>query len=234
VDGLAVRISWDTQAMGLFDRPWGNVVNLDYAHSLAGDPATEPEAFLGGWVEERFPAAARSAAEALYRRSPEVQAVWLAEGAVELTDHSRMLRPYGGGDPFERVRDRLDRLQEAGGFDRPEDFEERRSRVRAACGEADALVAALPGEVDGLWRAELARGARAQCRVALGVTDQLELLFWRRELGAGREAPGLDRLAASIREAASAWEAEDPESFGLLEGRAGLELLEGMSDTIPR
>lgn len=228
---LAVRVSWDNHANPLFERPWGNVVNVDLARAMAEDRDLDPDAFLRQWVDERYGLAGRDAALRLYRRSTALQAVWLAEGDVELTDHSRLFRPYQGldGDLFERVRDRLDRLQEAGGFRTAGDFDARRERVDAACAEADGLVRALestraapPG-----WTAELARGARAQCRVARGAADQLALLFWRREADAGRPTPGLAALEAGIRTWTADWQAEDAESFALLEGGAGLALVEG-------
>ncbi len=226
---LSVRVSWDNHANPLFERPWGNVVNVDLARAMAEDRDLDPDAFLRQWVDERYGPAGQDAALALYRRSTDLQAVWLAEGKVELTDHSRLFRPYAGGDPFERVRDRLDRLQEAGGFKAAGDFEARRERVDAACAEADGLVRAL--EVTGAaptgWTAELARGARAQCHVARGTADQLALLFWRREAAAGRPTPGLAALEERIRAWTAAWQAEDAASFALLEGGAGRALVEG-------
>ena len=226
---LAVRISWDNHANPLFERPWGNVVNVDLARAMAEDRDLDPDAFLRQWVDERYGPAGQDAALALYRRSTALQAVWLAEGEVELTDHSRLFRPYAGGDPFERVRDRLDRLQKAGGFKAAGDFEARRKRVDMACGEADGLVRALEGTgaAPTGWTAELARGARAQCHVARGTADQLALLFWRREATAGRPTPGLAALEARIRAWTAAWQAEDAASFALLEGGAGLALVEG-------
>ncbi len=226
---LALRIAWDQQANDLFERPWGNLLNLDYARALADDPGLEPDSFLQAWVAARYRPPAREAAMALYRRSTALQAVWLAEDEVELTDHSRLFRPYGGGDRFERVRDRLDRLQAEGAFLDAADFAARRATVAAACTEAQDLVAALArsGGAPEAWTAELARGARAQCRVAEGVTDQLELLHLRRREAAGEEAPGLADLAARIRAWTAAWQAEDPASFELLEGGAAAALLEG-------
>ncbi len=231
VNHLSVRISWDNHANPIFGRPWGNVVNVDLARAMAEDRDLDADAFLRQWVDARYGPAGRDAALRLYRRSTALQAVWLAEGDVELTDHSRLFRPYQGldGDLFERVRDRLDRLQEAGGFRTAGDFDARRGRVDAACAEADGLVLALEstGAAPPGWTAELARGARAQCRVARGAADQLALLFWRREAAAGRPTPGLAALEARIRAWTADWQAEDAESFALLEGGAGLAMVEG-------
>lgn len=228
---LALRIGWDSDANPLFERPWGNVLNVDLARALAERPDLDPDAFLESWVDERYIPAGRDAAFRLYQRSTALQALWLAEGDVELTDHSRLFRPYQGpdGDLFERVRDRLDRLQAAGGFTRAADFAARRDRVDEACAEADALVRdlAATGAAPAGWTDELSRGARAQCRVARGTADQLELLYWRREAAAGRPTPGLAALEARIREWTADWRAEDAASFELLEGGAGMAMVEG-------
>lgn len=225
---LAVRVAWDSQANDLFRRPWGNLVNLDYARALADEPGLDADGFLQAWVAERYGPRSREAALELYRASTGLQTIWLAEGDVELTDHSRLFRPYKGGDTFERVRDRLDRLQAAGGFDERADFAGRRARVAGACAEARRLVGdvAAAGDAPAGWVDELERGAAAACRVAEGVTDQLELLFLRRLRDAGQDATGLDALEDRILAWTAAWEAEDAESFALFEGGAAAALVE--------
>lgn len=235
---LAVRIGWDEELQPLFEKPWGNLINLEMLQRLARDPAADPDALLRAIIAETWPEAAREAAFALYQQSPDFLATVHGQGGEAATDHSRLFRMREGDAPFDRVDSRLHWLGKAGQLRTPADFEARRAAIDAVYAEAQALIAALGDDTPADWRTDLARGARAQWRVGRGATDQLELRFWTREdvVSAGEEdsaggdsaepsdpsvdlrAQRLAELTARARADNADWEAEDRELYAMLKG----------------
>jgi hypothetical protein len=236
--GLAVRVNWASSANPIFERPWGNVVNVAVAAGLAADPSADPDDLLEKWLEETYVVAARSPARALYKASCGLVESFTSVGHVETTDHGRLFRSRSSADWFERVAGTLDRAQVEGQFVSAADFAARRLAMDAARDEALALVAALPDDVTvgttglepvpELWRTELARGANALWHVGRATTDQLELVHVLRDMS----AEGTDRqqrllaVAEAIRRHDALWHTADPESYETLRGDEALAMLE--------
>ncbi|MFQ5460116.1 MAG: hypothetical protein ACE5EL_04930 [Anaerolineae bacterium] len=222
---LALRINWSSTANPIFERPWGNVVNVAVARGLAARPDADPDDLLKAWIAATYPPDAAGPAFRLYKASPRILETLTSVGRVETTDHGRLFRSRTSASVFDRVADSLDRAQAEGLLTGAADFEARRRRVDGAVAQARDLVAALPPSVRPEWRREMERGAAALGYLAAATTDQLALLDAKRRLDAGGRAPGLAALALRMRTNDAAWRRADAESYETLKGEEALSML---------
>jgi len=219
----AARLCWNPFANAIFDRPWGNEVNVYVFARLAAQPDLDPDTALREWIAKRYPPQARDAAVRLYKRSAALQKVWMTYRGRNANDHSRIF--YRSGSTFRRVRDKLRSLLRAGYRFPPADLAERRRRIDAALAEAEQLVASLGPAVPDTWKRALRAGAKTEWFVAHGVTDQMELLRIGLDLTEQDPLPDLSALARRIRQRAEQWAGQDPASFELYHGRAPGQML---------
>ena len=213
----AFRFNWSDGGNPLFERPWGNVANLEVALAMIRE-GRDHRAALVDWVAATYPPDAHDAALALYLASADIQRRLTSLGPVETTDHSRLFREHTSHGVEERVADSLDRLQSAGLLTTLEAFDARRQEIDAAVAEGRDLVEALPVSVDPAWRRGLLTGLAAESWMAQGTTDQLEMLYLMRRPSLAGAADRWAALDARIEDRDVAWQAADPESFQALNG----------------
>jgi hypothetical protein len=223
VSRVASRLCWNPFTNYIFDRPWGNEVNLHVFARLAANPALDADSVLRDWVADRYAPKAHAAAFRLYKRSAELQSAWLTCGGRNSADHSRIY--YRRESTFERARGSLRSLVSAGYLLQRENLSRRRRSVDEALAQAEQLVAALGAGCPAEWRREMLRGARTEWRVAHGVTDQMELLGIGLKAIEGKPLPDLGPPAESIRRRLEGWRREDPGGVELYHGEAPTVML---------
>lgn len=203
---IAVRLNWNSNKNPIFERPWGNYVNLFTFLALAKDPSRDLDAILREFVDTFYPAEARKPAFELYKFSPEFQKIIYYIKGEYVANHSRVQDDDAEGN--------LEELQEDGLLIRPEDFDGRRREIEAVCNKAEGLVNRLGDGVAEVWKTDLCHGIAVERYVALGTADKLEAIFWRRKVKPERAAKAKlaaveERITTRLRE----WKAWDPESY---------------------
>jgi hypothetical protein len=214
---VASRLCWNPYTNHIFDRPWGNEVNLYVFSRLAENPALGADKVLRDWIAERYPESGEAAFR-LYKRSAHLQSVWLTCQGRNANDHSRIY--FRKKSTFERARSSLRAVVRDGWVSRPENLPARRKAIDAALAEAEQLVAALGPKCPPDWRGQLLAGARTEWRVAHGVTDQMELLAAGLKAMDGRPLPDLPAAGERIRNRIDDWRRSDPAGAELYHGEA--------------
>jgi len=223
VKRLAIRLNWDPPIHppinDIFERPYGNEVNIHLFSRLGADPNANPDDLLREYIAKIYPPSAHEAAFNLHKRSFDLQVTWLTWQGHNANDHSRVFRHRSGGQTY------VQRVESQIGFAIPRDYgevcrliAERRQAIDDAYAEAQTLISKLGPEVPEDWRSELERGAHNAWFVAQGNCDCLLLCAAARETQAGRPLPDLSALERSIHERAQEWERYDPEMLPHLRG----------------
>ena len=66
IQRIAVRLMWNSNDNPIFDRPWGNFINIYTFLKLADNPSRSAQDILDAFVKEHYPPSARKAAMDLY------------------------------------------------------------------------------------------------------------------------------------------------------------------------
>lgn len=228
VPRMAIRLNWNPGVEWIFSKPYGNAINLAVFAGLARDATSDPDALLRAFVAKTFPPSATAAAFRLYKRSVELQRVWLTWRGANCNDHSRV---YNGG--VKRVRSEI-------GFVVPADYDvarraldERRHAIDQAYAEAKALIAALGPDVPSDWTADLSRGARTEWYVAHSNTDCIQMYAAHRELENKRPMPLIADIAARVGSRAEEWKRADPAMYALMLGNAAVRMADQLAPSRP-
>jgi len=203
---VAVRLMWNSNKNPIFDRPWGNFVNIHAFLKLAENPNRSGQDILDEFVNERYPPSARHAAMNLYRYSPEFQRTMYYLKDVYLGDHSRV--------QDEDAKGNLEDIQDQGFLKTRSDFATRRNEINDAYATAIEMIDDLGDSVPEEWIKGLKDGAQVEQYVALSTTDKMEAIFLK-----SQNVPDANRSAAlaevrrRMTERARKWKAWHPESY---------------------
>ena len=219
VPRMAIRLNWNPGVEGIFSKPYGNAINIVVFAGLARDSRSDPDALLRAYVEKTFPASASEAAFRLYKRSVELQRVWLTWRGANCNDHSRV---YNGG--VKRVRSQIGSAVPAGYETARKALDDRRKAIDEAYAEAKSLVAALGSEVPSGWKQELNRAARTQWYVAHSNTDCIQMYAAHREMENKRPMPLIADVVARVHNRAEDWKRTDPAMFALMLGNSAVRM----------
>lgn len=198
---IAVRLNWNTNKNYLFDRPWGNMVNLYTFLRLAENPESNPDDILKAFIAENYPASARDVAFDMYKFTPALIHVIYYPWGINNTNHSRVQDDDAVGD--------LHQAQKMGHFNRPESFQRRRDQIKAYCAEARGFVNELGNDVPKQQKIDMIIGVQVLQNIALSTTDKMEAIFWK-ETG---DLSKFTLVKSRIIERLAQWESFHPESF---------------------
>ena len=227
---FGIRLNWDpmpdTPINPIFDRPFGNEANIYVFSHLIADPTADPDELLREYVANVYPESARQAAFELYKRSFDLQTLWLTWQGHNANDHSRVYRPSSRDSYAKRVKSQI-------GFAVPKEYadtrglmDERRHQIDDAYQEAMRLITALGSDVPADWRHELQRGARNAWFVAQGNCDCMLMYAAHEEFKAGGPLPDLTALEKEIESRTRRWQLADPAMFSPMRGESPLRMLE--------
>ena len=192
----AVRLNWNNGDNPIFDRPWGNVVNVAMLHALARNPHADPDRLLRRVIAERFPVAAREAAFALYKSTLDLKRTTYFLDGDYLAHHTRLPKDLERTtEIYDTVKDRLRTV---------EDFRRRRAALDEVYAAVARHIDALDGSAPPAWVAEMRRGARVDWFVGMGLLNQMQAIS-----AARNEAALAERVLDNDRR----WEAEDKPSY---------------------
>lgn len=225
VNRLAVRLNWNNTINYIFGRPFGNAVNVYLFSRLAENPAADPDDILREYVASVYPQSAHDAAFALYKRSMELQKVWMTWMGEDAQDHSRLFRGYSMETYAERTRTWVTSKLPAEYGDVRRKIDLRRNAIDDAYNEAVGLVDALGPDVPEEWTKELKQGARNEWFVAQGTCDCIMLYAAYREMLEGRPMPDIRALEEGIARRARLWSLSDPQMMDILLGASAPDML---------
>ena len=213
---LGVRLMWNSNKNPIFDRPWGNFVNIYTFLKLAENPNRSAQDILVQFVKEHYPPSAHQAAIELYQYSMEFQQIMYYCRGEYLANHSRV--------QDEDAEDNLEEIQDDGFLKTTEDFEARRRDINSAYEKAIGLVEQLGKDVPAEWIQGLKDGARVEHYVALATTDKMEAIFLQQSRKAGHTvAVSLQNLKERMDRRAQQWKTWHPDSFESMEGQEMFE-----------
>ena len=198
---IAVRLLWQSDKNPIFERPWGNFVNLYAFLAFAQAPARSPDEILKEFVRKYYPASTRKAAFDLYKFSTDFQRSLYYLKGINTADHSRV-------QDDDAITD-LAKIQKAGFFTKPEHFEQRRAEIERFCRKANELVDRMGSEIPAEWRKGLKDGIRVERYQALGTADKTEAIFWKNQPNSHKMAEVVVRIKGRLKE----WKAWDPDSY---------------------
>jgi hypothetical protein len=224
VPRMAIRLNWNPGVEWIFGKPYGNALNIAVFAGLARDPKADPDALLRAYIAKTFPASASEAAFRLYKRSVELQRVWLTWRGANCNDHSRV---YNGG--VKRVRSEIGFAVPAGYEAACQALDDRRKAIDEAYAEAKSLVAALGADVPSGWTQELNRAARTQWYVAQSNTDCIQMYAAHREVEDKRPMPLLADVVVRVRSRAEEWKRADPAMFELMLGDSAVRMADQLA-----
>lgn len=213
---LGVRLMWNSNKNSIFDRPWGNFVNIYTFLKLAENPNRSAQDILVQFVKEYYPSSAHQAAIELYRYTPVFQKTMYYLNDEYLANHSR-LQDEDAADNLEEIRDK-------GFLKDASDFEARRNEISRAYEKAIGLIDHLGKDVPDEWIQGLKDGARVEHYVALATTDKMEAIFGQQHRKAGHvSAAASQALNGRMLRRAQQWKSWHPESFESMEGQEMFE-----------
>jgi len=206
IQRIAVRLMWNSNDNPIFDRPWGNFINIYAFLKLAEDPSRSAQDILEAFVEEHYPPSARKAAMDLYNFSMKFQRIMYYSQGQYLGDHSCVQDSDAHND--------LKVIQSGGFLKTPGDFDARRTEINKAYTNAIALIDRMGHDVDANWIKDLKDGARVEQYVALSSTDKMEAIFWTNQKASNStRSAALTELRQRMTERASTWKAWHPASY---------------------
>ena len=204
---VAVRLNWNSGKNPIFERPWGNVINIYLFLKLAEQPQRPADEILTEYIESTFPESACAAAFELYKFSPQFQqAIYHIDGDY-WANHSRV--------QDEDAREDLAHAQRSGYLTKAEHFLERQEEIDVACNIALSLIDRLGPDLPQTHRKELIEGVYVEKSVALGNIYKLEALYWKAKDNKANLETVKNRLLDLQRE----WQSVHPESYQSMNGR---------------
>ena len=209
---VAVRLMWNSNQNPIFDRPWGNYINIYAFLKLCENPNLDGQQILQMFVDEYYPASARRAAIDLYNDSCDFQKMmYYIDGKHYNADHARV--------QDEDAKDDLEDAREDGFLTGRKDFEIRRKRIEDAYNKALSLVERLGEDVPAQWKQSLRDGARVQQYVALSSADKMEMYYLIERQDSGETVDGaVAEVKQRMTERANEWKAWDADSFDGMQG----------------
>ena len=215
---IAVRLMWNSNKNPIFERSWGNYVNLYTFLKLSENPTLDGQEILRMFVQAHYPENSRQAAIDLYNFSQNFQrTIYYIKGELYNANHSRV--------QDDDAREDLEDSQKDFRFlTNREDFEERREEINAAYTKAVELVEQLGSDVSSEWIQGLKDGARVERYIALSSTDKMEMLFLLQRRKSGQNvSDAIDKVKRRMEERIEEWKEWDHISYDDMEGKAVLE-----------
>jgi hypothetical protein len=218
IERIAVRLMWNSNKNPIFERPWGNYVNLYAFLKLSENPRLEGQEVLRMFVREHYPEDSWQAAIDMYSFSQRFQRIiYYIKGRVYNANHSRVQ----DDDAEEDLDDSQDDLRF---LTSREDFDKRRDEIDTAYSKAIELVGKLGSDVSPEWIQGLKDGARVERYVALSTTDKMEMFFLLQRRKAGDNArDAIAELKKRMEERIEEWKEWDLDSYDDMEGKAIME-----------
>lgn len=209
---IGVRLMWNSNKNPIFDRPWGNYINVYAFLKLSENPGLDGQQILRLYVDEYYPVSARQAAIDLYTYSYDFQKfMYYIDGKHYNADHARVQDDDAKGD--------LKDAQEEGLFTNRKDFETRRDRIKEAYNKAVSLVEKLGDDVPSKWKQSLKDGARIQHYTALSSTDKMEMYYLIEQQNSGETVGNaIAEVKQRMEKRANEWEGWDAGSFDDMQG----------------
>jgi hypothetical protein len=149
----------------------------------------------------------------LYKQSLLFQDKMFNFHGIYLAHHSRMLKDK------EAVAEKLIDFQKSGFLLDRDEFHAQRKIIEDAYHQIDQLLEMIQDDVPE-WAAELRNGALTEKLVALGIIDQMEIIFCRQKNILPEE-----ELLSEIKHRAIMWQKFDNESYIDMRGNMVLALL---------
>ena len=218
IERIAVRLMWNSNKNPIFERPWGNYLNLYAFLQFSEDPDLDGQTVLRMFIEKHYPESAWEPAIEFYNYTPDFHRTMLyIKGEVYNANHSRVQDDDAWED--------LEEAQVDYNFlTNREDFDRRREEIELAYEHTIQLVNNLGDDVSKRWIAELKRGARVQRYVALSTTDKMEIIFLLQQKDAGVNVDNqLRNVEKRMKQRADEWSAWDPQSYEDMDGTAAFE-----------
>jgi hypothetical protein len=218
IQRIAVRLMWNSNKNPIFERPWGNYVNLYAFLKLSENPELDGQEVLRTFVREHYPEDSWQAAMDIYNFSRSFQrTIYYIKGKVYNANHSRVQ----DDDAVEDLEDSQDDLRF---LVNREDFDKRREEIDAAYSKAIELVGKLGSDVSPEWIQGLKDGARVERYVALSTTDKMEMYFLLQRRKAGDNVrDAIAELKKRMEERNNKWKEWNPDSYDDMEGKAIME-----------
>ncbi len=209
---VAVRLMWNSNKNPIFDRPWGNYINIYAFLKLSENPDLDGQEILSMFVKDHYPESAHQAAMDLYNYSMDYQRIiYYINGKHYNADHARVQDEDAEGD--------LEDAQEGRFLTRREDFEIRRQRIGDAYKKAIHLADQLGEEVPQDWIQRLKDGARVEQYVALSSTDKMEMFFLiHQQMNGGNVSEAINQVRQRMEERVQEWKDWDEDSFEYMQG----------------
>lgn len=212
---IGVRLMWNSNKNAVFDRPWGNFVNIYTFLKLAENPNRSGQDILEQFVKEYYPPSAHQAAINLYRYSLEFQKTMYYLKGEYMANHSRV--------QDEDAEDNLDEIQEKGFLTKLDDFDARRNQIDKAYEMALGLIDRMAKDVSPEWIQGLKDGARVEHYVARATNYKIQAIFLQHKRTENVDA-SIQTLKDRMRRLAQEWRNWHPESYESMEGEEMFEI----------
>lgn len=203
---IAVRLNWNSNKNAIFERPWGNWVNIYLFLKLAEHPDRSPDDILYEYIDKVYPKSARRAAFDLYKFSPGFQTSIYYVNGEYWANHSRVQDDDAVGN--------LKDAQSKGYLIQPEHFAERQQEIENLCAHALNLIDNLGPEIPETWRDELITGVNVEKYVALSTIFKMEAIYWKKENNQRK----LNSVKHRILKLQHEWDTMHPESYKSMKG----------------
>lgn len=206
VKRIAIRLNWNSNKNQIFERPWGNMVNIYCFLKLAKEPTLSPDAILTDFIRETYPASAHKAAFELYKFSPKFQRILYYLQDEYCANHSKV--------QDEDAAKNLNHIMQAGFLTRAEHFKKRRDEIESACNRAYELIDRLGTDVAMQWRQELIDGVKVERFVAVATLYKMEILFSKER----HDLANVTAVQTALRHLQKDWKKVHPESYQSMNG----------------
>ena len=218
IERIAVRLMWNSNKNPIFERPWGNYVNLYAFLKLSENPKLDGQDVLRMFVREHYPKDSWQAAIDIYNFSQNFQRIiYYIKGRVYNANHSRV-QDDDAEEDLDNSQDDLRFLTNR------EDFDKRREEIDTAYSKAIELIGKLGSDVSPEWIQGLRDGARVERYVAFSSTDKMEMFFLlQRRKADDNVRDAIAELKKRMEERIKEWKEWDPDSYDDMEGKAVLE-----------
>jgi len=203
---IAVRLNWNSNKNSIFERPFGNMVNIYIFQKLAENPQRSPDDILKEYIQNTFPEKARDVAFELYKFSPDFQHTIYYVNEDYCANHSRV-------QDEDAVRN-LENAQKKGYLTKPEHFLERRLEIQNAHKKALSLIDHLGLDVSEEWRRGMTDGVNIGRYVGLATIYKIEAIFWKKQ----NNLEKMNTVKDLILQLQNEWKDIHPESYRSMNG----------------
>ncbi len=210
---IAVRLNWNSGKNQIFDHLWGNYVNIYTFLEMAKNPVKNPDIILNDFIRSYFPEKVWGEVFKLYKQSLLFQDKIFNFHGMYLAHHSRLLKDKAA------VAEKLNDFQKSGFLLDKDEYHVQRKVIEDAYLQIDQLLEKIQDAVPE-WAAELRKGALTEKLIALGIIDQMEIVFCIQN----GMLPGKE-LLSEIKLRAAMWQNLDSESYTDMRGNMVLALL---------